>query len=175
MAIPLLPNSLGHNAISPSPLQVLPALPTRSFSLLTIPIGYSVITYLLQIKDRHNGNILLGRDGHLIHIDFGFILSNTPGNIGFEAAPFKLSPEYIEVLGGVTGAPFLEFRKLFREGFEAARKHCDRIVSEWFNRLCWLLPPVSNKSLVPQHSWNSCRRTRRCLVLHSTANRRHNI
>ncbi|KAJ3744697.1 kinase-like protein, partial [Lentinula detonsa] len=91
--------------------------------------GYSIVTYLLQIKDRHNGNILLDRDGHLIHIDFGFMLSNTPGNIRFEAAPFKLPAEYIEVLGGVDGAPFLEFRRLFREGFEAARKHCDRIIT----------------------------------------------
>jgi len=93
--------------------------------------GYSIVTFLLQIKDRHNGNILLDRDGHLIHIDFGFMLSNTPGNIGFEAAPFKLPPEYIEVLGGTNGASFLEFRRLFREGFEAARKHCDRIISEF--------------------------------------------
>ncbi|KIM49103.1 hypothetical protein M413DRAFT_406293 [Hebeloma cylindrosporum] len=91
--------------------------------------GYSIVTYLLQVKDRHNGNILIDRDGHLIHIDFGFILSNTPGNIGFEAAPFKLPPEYVEVLGGVTGTPFLEFKALFREGFEAARKHCDRILT----------------------------------------------
>ena len=59
------------------------------------------------------------------------MLSNTPGNIGFEAAPFKLPPEYIEVLGGTNGASFLEFRRLFREGFEAARKHCDRIISEF--------------------------------------------
>ncbi|KAK7054859.1 Phosphatidylinositol 4-kinase pik1alpha (PI4-kinase)(PtdIns-4-kinase) [Paramarasmius palmivorus] len=91
--------------------------------------SYSVVTYLLQIKDRHNGNILLDRDGHLIHIDFGFMLSNTPGNIRFEAAPFKLPPEYVEVLGGVDSASFLEFKQLFREGFEAARKHCDRIIT----------------------------------------------
>ena len=65
-----------------------------------------------------------------MHIDFGFMLSNTPGNLGFEAAPFKLPMEYVDVLGGIEGAPFLEFRKLFREGFEAARKHCDRIVSK---------------------------------------------
>ena len=65
----------------------------------------------------------------MIHIDFGFILSNTPGNIGFEAAPFKLPPEYVEVLGGINGAAFLEFKALFRQGFEAARKHCDRIIS----------------------------------------------
>ena len=94
-----------------------------------VSTGYSIVTYLLQIKDRHNGNILVDRDGHLIHIDFGFILSNTPGNIGFEAAPFKLPPEYIEVLGGINGPAFLEFKILFREGFEAARKHCDRIIS----------------------------------------------
>ena len=87
------------------------------------------MTYLLQIKDRHNGNILLDRDGHLIHIDFGFMLSNSPGNIGFEAAPFKLPLEYIEVLGGLDSPAYHEFRKLFREGFDAARKHCDRIVS----------------------------------------------
>ncbi|KAF5315851.1 hypothetical protein D9611_004705 [Ephemerocybe angulata] len=95
--------------------------------------GYSLVTYLLQVKDRHNGNILLDRDGHLIHIDFGFILSNTPGNIGFEAAPFKFPPEYLEVLGGTTGPAFLEFKRLFREGFEIARKHCDRIISEVFS------------------------------------------
>jgi phosphatidylinositol kinase/protein kinase (PI-3 family) len=71
----------------------------------------------------------LDRDGHLIHIDFGFILSNTPGNIGFEAAPFKLPPEYIEVLGGVDAPAFLEFKRLFLQGFEASRKHCDRIIS----------------------------------------------
>ncbi|KAJ3507872.1 hypothetical protein NLJ89_g6059 [Agrocybe chaxingu] len=91
--------------------------------------GYSIVTYLLQVKDRHNGNILIDRDGHLIHIDFGFILSNTPGNIGFEAAPFKLPVEYVEVLGGIEGPAFLKFKQLFREGFEAARKHCDRIIT----------------------------------------------
>ncbi|KAK7014850.1 phosphatidylinositol 4-kinase [Favolaschia claudopus] len=91
--------------------------------------GYSVVTFLLQIKDRHNGNILLDRDGRLVHIDFGFMLAQSPGNLGFEAAPFKLLPEYIEVMGGIEGIAYLEFRRLFREGFEAARKHGDRIIT----------------------------------------------
>lgn len=54
--------------------------------------GYSILTYFLQVKDRHNGNILLNRDGFIIHIDFGFFLSNAPGkHVELESkVPFKL-------------------------------------------------------------------------------------
>lgn len=53
--------------------------------------GYSLVCYLLQVKDRHNGNILIDNKGHMIHIDFGFVLSISPGGINFENAPFKLT------------------------------------------------------------------------------------
>jgi phosphatidylinositol kinase/protein kinase (PI-3 family) len=90
--------------------------------------AYSVISYILQLKDRHNGNILIDNAGHIVHIDFGFMLSNTPGSMGFEAAPFKLTQEYIDVLGGLESPAFANFKSHMKEAFQALRREAERIV-----------------------------------------------
>lgn len=90
--------------------------------------GYSIVTYLLQIKDRHNGNILMDSEANLIHVDFGFMLSNTPGNVSFETAPFKLSREYIEVMGGESSALFSYFKLLVVKGFLEIRKYAQQLI-----------------------------------------------
>jgi phosphatidylinositol kinase/protein kinase (PI-3 family) len=91
--------------------------------------AYSLICYYLQIKDRHNGNILIDKNGHIIHIDYGFILGISPGNINFENAPFKLTNEYIEILDGLDSSMFDYFKKLMLEGMIEAQKHKDTILN----------------------------------------------
>ena len=91
--------------------------------------GYSLISYFLKIRDRHNGNILIDNEGHLTHIDFGFLLSNAPGKgLKFENAPFKLSKDMLGCLGGIKGSYFEKFRKLLKQGFLAVFKHRKKII-----------------------------------------------
>ncbi|XP_069040792.1 phosphatidylinositol 4-kinase beta isoform X2 [Lepisosteus oculatus] len=90
--------------------------------------GYCLICYLLQVKDRHNGNILLDSEGHIIHIDFGFILSSSPRNLGFETSAFKLTSEFVDVMGGLDGDMFNYYKMLMLQGLIAARKHMEKVI-----------------------------------------------
>ena len=90
--------------------------------------AYSLVCYYLQLKDRHNGNILIDMYGNLIHIDFGFILGISPGNLNFESAPFKLTNEYIEIMDGEHSEIFKHFRGLLIQGMIESKKHVESFV-----------------------------------------------
>ncbi|ORY06106.1 hypothetical protein K493DRAFT_252236 [Basidiobolus meristosporus CBS 931.73] len=91
--------------------------------------AYSVISYLLQFKDRHNGNIMLDDEGHIVHIDFGFILDISPGGINFESAPFKLTTEMIQVMGGNAEVQqFKWFCDLCVKAYLASRPYAEQII-----------------------------------------------
>lgn len=49
--------------------------------------------------------------------------------LGFEQSPFKLTPEFVEVMGGPTSALWSEFQILLLKGLMAARKHMDRVIN----------------------------------------------
>ncbi|UKZ81212.1 hypothetical protein TrVFT333_008984 [Trichoderma virens FT-333] len=95
---------------------------------IELPPAYSIISYILQLKDRHNGNVLIDSEGHIIHIDFGFMLSNSPGSVGFEAAPFKLTHEYVDVLGGIGSPDFEDYKRMCKQAFQALRRSADYII-----------------------------------------------
>nr|CCA14695.1 phosphatidylinositol kinase (PIKG2) putative [Albugo laibachii Nc14] len=91
--------------------------------------AYCLVCYLLQIKDRHNGNIMLDRQGFIIHIDYGFILGIAPGGkFSLETAPFKLPQEMIDAMGGAQSEYFKAFVILMIQGFLALREHADTIL-----------------------------------------------
>ena len=103
--------------------------------------GYSLLCYLLQIKDRHNGNIMVTHEGHLVHIDFGFLLSNSPGNVSFETAPFKVTADYVGMMDGPGSDYFEYFENLLVKGLVAINRHFDEVVA--------LVKATSEKSPLP--------------------------
>ncbi|KAG5181288.1 kinase-like domain-containing protein [Tribonema minus] len=92
--------------------------------------AYSLVCYVFQIKDRHNGNILLDTQGHIVHIDFGFMLGIAPGGqFSIETSPFKLTADMVSVMGGLDSKGFMEFVVAFTCGFLALQSQRARIVS----------------------------------------------
>lgn len=75
-----------------------PAFRTALNNYINSMSAYSIVAYLLAIKDRHNGNVMLDNVGHIIHIDFGFVFGLAPGKaFSMEKAPWKLTEEMVEV------------------------------------------------------------------------------
>ena len=90
--------------------------------------AYSVVSYLLQFKDRHNGNIMIDDQGHVLHIDFGFCFDIAPGGVRFERAPFKLTAEMVAVMGGGPGAQsYRWFEELCVKAFLACRPFAEKL------------------------------------------------
>lgn len=77
--------------------------------------SWSALGYLLQLKDRHNGNIMLSPDGETTHIDFGFFFQQAPGGrFSVERSPFKMSEQFFQIVGGKDSVGFEQFKLQFR-------------------------------------------------------------
>ena len=140
--------------------------------------GYAVVCYLLQIKDRHNANIMINNEGHLIHIDFGFLFDISPGkNIGFETAGFKINDEMVELIGddGSHTTPlFLWFVELCIRGYLVCREHMDEIISiidlsSNSNLPCFLPQTMTNlrNRFVPERSTTQAAQHMKERVIHA--------
>ncbi|KAF8798204.1 hypothetical protein BYT27DRAFT_7178838 [Phlegmacium glaucopus] len=106
---------------------------TTSFQLARLNFiqsmaAYSVACYILQIKDRHNGNIMIDGDGHIIHIDFGFLFDIGPGGIKFEPHSFKLNHEMVVLMGGRYSQGYQNFQSLAVKAFLAIRPYAEQII-----------------------------------------------
>ena len=104
--------------------------------------GYSVITYLLGVGDRHLDNLMLCPDGRLFHIDFGYLFGRDPKQWpGAPAPAMKLSKELTDAMGGTAAdcPGWLRFRTIACEAFGICRKHAPQ--------LCALLRPMGGAGM----------------------------
>ena len=69
--------------------------------------AYSLVQYILALKDRHNGNILVDSRGRMVHLGFSYVLGWAPGGMTFEKTAFKLTRDVVDVWGG-RGSPIYD-------------------------------------------------------------------
>lgn len=88
--------------------------------------GYSIITYLFGVADRHFDNMLLTKNGNLIQIDFAYIFGRNSNPL---PTPMKLTKEMIDAMGGLDSKNYQKFLEHCFEAFLEVRKHSNLILN----------------------------------------------
>ncbi|ELP85169.1 phosphatidylinositol-4,5-bisphosphate 3-kinase catalytic subunit beta isoform, putative [Entamoeba invadens IP1] len=110
--------------------------------------GYCVATYVIGVGDRHNDNILIAKDGHLFHIDFGHFLGNVI-KLGFykkESAPFVLTVDFLYVItmGNVSMENYKVFEDICTKGFLILRTNAKTFIYSFMMMLCSGIPQLKH-------------------------------
>ncbi len=79
---------------------------------------WTILTYVLDIRDRHSENILITHDGIVFHIDYGYILGRC-GN--FLIPEIRLDKQLLDALGGDDEYP--RFKTVVSDMFKVLRKY----------------------------------------------------
>ncbi|KAL8284182.1 hypothetical protein RQP46_004931 [Phenoliferia psychrophenolica] len=90
--------------------------------------AYSLLCYLVQIKDRHNGNIMIDGHGCITHIDSSANVIVDLQGVKFEPSSFKLSHEMVVLMGGRNSVGFRQFTELTVKAFLACRPYGQAVV-----------------------------------------------
>jgi phosphatidylinositol kinase/protein kinase (PI-3 family) len=56
------------------------------------------------------------------------MLSATPKNLGFESSPFKITQEFVDIMGGLQSDMYKYYKFLILKSLIAARKHMDKLM-----------------------------------------------
>ncbi|KAF4668605.1 Serine arginine-rich splicing factor 2 [Perkinsus chesapeaki] len=104
--------------------------------------GYCVITYVLGIGDRHLDNLMVDDEGHMFHVDFGYIFGRDPKPL---PPPMKLCKEMVEGMGGQDSQYFRLFRQYCYSAYRILRTNSKLILS-----LVGLVQGANIKDLVEQ-------------------------
>jgi phosphatidylinositol-4,5-bisphosphate 3-kinase len=111
--------------------------------------GYAVATCVLGIGDRHPSNIMVQRDGHYFHVDFGHFLGNFKSKLGIqrEKTPFHFSAACDYAIkcapaGDSRGTPLPDFEELCGRALNILRHEAKLLVSLFFLMLGTGLPEL---------------------------------
>jgi phosphatidylinositol-4,5-bisphosphate 3-kinase catalytic subunit alpha/beta/delta len=121
--------------VSPHPPPLL--LPRRTQNFIISTAAYCVASYVLGLGDRHNDNLMMTKNGHFFHIDFGHILGNFKYKMGVkrERAPFVFTPAMKAVM---REDQYEEFINLCCDAYNILRENAMLLVS-----LCSLAIPCN--------------------------------
>lgn len=103
--------------------------------------GYSVVTYLFGVGDRHLDNIMVTKNGKLFHIDYGYIFGADPvvTNPGI-----RMTPELIEAIGGLSSKNYEAFTNLCSRIYNCLRRHINI-----FLNMVVILPELTEMKTTP--------------------------
>ena len=105
--------------------------------------GYCVITFLLGIGDRHLENLLITKDGRLLHIDFGFIFGKDPKPF---PPPMKINKEMVLAIGGPQSEGYATFKTYCCTAYNTLRKHSHLLLHLLVLMLDASIPDISGQS-----------------------------
>uniref|UniRef100_A0A183E4J8 Phosphatidylinositol 3-kinase catalytic subunit type 3 n=1 Tax=Gongylonema pulchrum TaxID=637853 RepID=A0A183E4J8_9BILA len=111
--------------------------------------GYCVATYVLGIKDRHQDNIMLAKDGRLFHIDFGHFLGHYKKKLGInrDRVPFVLTDHFLCVIAKgkanyQESHEYKKFKQLCTDAYLILHERAKLFVSLFSMLLCMGLPEL---------------------------------
>ena len=81
--------------------------------------GYSVITYILGIGDRHLDNLLMKANGEFLHVDFGYIFGRDPKPFRPE---LRFTQEMMFAMGGEDSVLYKEFLSCCSAAYNCIRR-----------------------------------------------------
>ena len=91
--------------------------------------GYCAVNYILGVGDRHDHNVMFRKDGHIFHIDFGYILGNEP-YLSF--IPFKVSKDMVDYMGGKDSENYKRFTQKCVNAYLELRESARSIINMFY-------------------------------------------
>jgi len=114
-------------------------------------VSSCVLCYVMGVGDRHLENILVTKDGKLLHIDFSYILGDDPKNLNVE---MKITEDMLLMLGGIKSRAFNTLKTNCTEAYQRIRLRS----SLWYILLSYLdfsTPVIDNykysKKIIQNH------------------------